>query len=395
MAPDSPSRRTGVSRRALLKGGGVAAFGVASLAALQLPFFDVEGAEQDPEACKATDVSAEQMKLIISNWPAYIDPKGNKNGTFQRFQNETGITVDYTDDVNDNSEFYAKVRNQLGACEPINRDMMVLTDWMAARMIGLGWIQPLDKAKVPNLHANLIDSLAHVGWDEKREYSAPWQSGVTGIAYNKAKVKEVRTFDELLTRSDLKGRISLLTEMRDTMGLTMLSEGIDPSDFQNLDWENAVDKLRKSRRDGQVRAFTGNEYVQDLSAGNVLACEAWSGDVAAAEDPNLVFVQPEEGMMIWADNMLIPNLATHHENAERWIDYYFDPAVAAKLAAYVWYICPVKGAKEEMEKIDPSLVDNELIFPTEEFLSATHSFMALSEGQIRRYEGEYNNVTGG
>jgi spermidine/putrescine transport system substrate-binding protein len=375
----------------LVRGGVGAAFGLGSIAALQL--FDTPGLTEDPDTCKAPDVSASDKRLVVSNWPEYLDE--DKPTTLATFERRTGIKVDYTADVNDNLEFFAKVRNQLGSCKSTKRDLFMLTDWMAARMIQLGWIQKLDAAKVPNLHANLIDSLAKVGWDEKREYSAPWQSGVTGIAYNKKKVKEVRTFDELLTRSDLKGRISLLTEMRDTIGLTMLSEGIDPSSFEQADWDTAIEKLRKARRDGQIRAFTGNEYIQDLSAGNVLACEAWSGDVAAAEDPNIVFVQPEEGMMIWADNMLVPNLATHQANAEKWIDYYYEPAVAARLAAYVWYICPVKGAREEMEKLDPSLVDNELIFPGEKFLAATHSFMALTEGQIRRYEGEYNDVTGG
>ncbi len=248
----------------------------------------------------------------------------------------------YTADVNDNLEFFAKVVNQLGSCQTSKRDLFMLTDWMAARMIQVGWIQPLDAAKVPNLHANLIDSLADVGWDPERKYSAPWQSGLTGIAYNKAKVKEVRSFEELLSRKDLKGRVTLLTEMRDTMGLALLAQGDDPAEFTDDQWDNAVDRIKKARSDGQIRAFTGNEYIQDLAAGNVLACEAWSGDVAAAEDENLVFVAPEEGQMIWSDNMLVPNLATHQTSAEEWINYYYEPEVAAKLAAYVWYICPVK-----------------------------------------------------
>lgn len=382
------------TRRTVLKGAAGAAFGLGSLAALKLPLFATDGLAQDPATCFADDLSATDKSLVISNWPEYLDE--DEPTTLQTFEKRTGITVDYTADVNDNLEFFAKVKNQLGSCKSTKRDMFMLTDWMAARMIQLGWTQKLDPANVPNLHANIIDSLAGVGWDEKREYSAPWQSGVTGIAFNKKAIgKEVRSWSELLTRPDLKGRISLLTEMRDTMGLTMLSGGADPADFTQDDWDNAMDTLRKARRDGQIRAFTGNEYVQDLAAGNVLACEAWSGDVAAADDPNLVFVQPEEGMMIWADNMLVPNLATHQANAEKWINHYYEPEIAARLAAYVWYICPVKGAQEEMEKIDPSLVDNELIFPTDEFLAATHSFMALTEGQIRRYEGEYNNVMGG
>ena len=153
-----------------------------------------------------------------------------------------------------------------------------------------------------------------------------------------------------------------------------------------------MEKLTKARHDGQIRAFTGNEYINDLAAGNIAACVAWSGDVAAADDENLVFLPPDEGMMIWADNMLIPNLATHQANAEKWIDWYYDPKIAAQLAAYVWYVCPVDGARDEMESIDPTLVDNPLIFPTAEYLKATHSFMALEEFQIREYEGEFADV---
>ncbi|TNM49564.1 spermidine/putrescine ABC transporter substrate-binding protein [Nocardioides albidus] len=383
-----------LSRRAALRGGAGVLLGGASLGVL--PLFGSPDRKQDPDSCRARDLSASQKRLVVSNWPAYIDEDDDGYvSTLTEFEQRTGIKVDYTADVNDNLEFFAKVVNQLGSCQPSKRDMFMLTDWMAARMIQVGWLQPLDRTKVPNLHANLIDSLKGVGWDPDRTYSAPWQSGLSGIAYNKSKVKEVRSFEELLSRPDLKGRISLLTEMRDTMGLTLLSQGADPSDFSGDEWDDAIDRLRKARSDGQIRAFTGNEYIQDLSAGNILACEAWSGDVAAAEDENLVFVSPEEGTMIWSDNMLVPNLATHQGNAEKWIDYYYEPEVAAKLAAYVWYICPVKGAQEAMEKVDPTLVDNELIFPTAESLKTMHSFMALEEFQIRAYEGDFADVIGG
>jgi spermidine/putrescine transport system substrate-binding protein len=182
--------------------------------------------------------------------------------------------------------------------------------------------------------------------------------------------------------------------MPDTMGMLLLATGADPSDFTDAQWQDAMEMLRKARADGQVRSFTGNSYVQDLAAGDVVACEAWSGDIAAAEDENLVFVTPEEGHMIWADNMLVPNKATHQANAEQWINYYYEPEVAAKLAAYVWYICPVKGAQEAMEKVDPDLVDNELIFPTEKTLSVTHAFMGLQEFQQRDYQKDFQNVTG-
>ncbi|MFI2706406.1 spermidine/putrescine ABC transporter substrate-binding protein [Nocardioides sp. CER28] len=380
----------------MIKGAGVTAFGVASLAVL--PRFSTPDLKQDPTSCRATDRSATDKRLVVSNWPAYIDeddPKNNVTSTLTDFQKRYGIDVNYVADVNDNNEFFAKVKNQLGACQSTGRDMFMLTDWMAARMIGMGWIQKFDKAKVPNLDKNLISSLQGVGWDPNRDYSAPWQSGFTGIAYNKKLVKEVRTMDELLTRDDLRGKVTMLTEMRDTMGLMLLSEGKDPSKFTNSDWETALDKVKAARGRGQIRAFTGNEYLNDLSAGNIAACVAWSGDIAAAEDDNLVFVRPEEGLMIWSDNMIIPNLTPHQANAEKWINFYYEPAIAAKLAAYVWYVCPVQGAQAEMEKVDPTLVDNPLIFPSQDFLKATHSFMALDEATMRQYEGEFNDVISG
>lgn len=395
MGPVPPAR--GTTRRGLLAGGGAVAFVGLSAAALKLPFFGVEGARVEAATCLGDDISETDKRLIISNWPAYIDPRRKATSTASVFTQTYGIQVDYTDDVNDNSEFYAKVKNQLGSCKTIQRDMMMLTDWMAARMIDLGWIQKLDASKIPNVLDNVIDPLRGLAWDPDFEHHVPWQSGLTGIAYNADAVGEVRSFEELLTRSDLKGRISLLTEMRDTMGFLIKVSGGEPSDFDDDDWGNGIDLLRQVVADGQVRAFTGNEYIQDLAAGNIVACEAWSGDVIQAQydNPAIKFVAPEEGVMLWSDNMLVPNLAEHQANAETWMNYYYQPDVAAKLAAWVNYICPVKGAQEEMEKIDPSLVDNPLIFPDADMLAQTMSFMALDESQITKYEGDFADVTGG
>jgi spermidine/putrescine transport system substrate-binding protein len=268
---------------------------------------------------------------------------------------------------------------------------------MAARMISLGWIQQLDHKKVPNLLDNLIDPLRNRQWDPDLNFHAPWQSGLTGIAYNAAKTGEVKSFEELISRSDLKGRITLLSEMRDTMGFMLKVVGADPGKFTETEWGTAIDRLQEVVSNGQVRSFTGNEYIQDLAAGNIVACEAWSGDVIQAQfdNPDIKFVSPEEGLSLWSDNMIIPNLATHQANAEKWINYYYEPEVAAKLAAWVNYICPVKGAREEMEKIDPSLVDNQLIFPDDETLSNTFDFMPLDDQQQVQYEGDWSDVTGG
>jgi spermidine/putrescine transport system substrate-binding protein len=385
-----------VSRRTLLKGAGAAAFLGGSAAVL--PLFELQGAKQTPQTCPSTDLSASEKELIISNWPAYIDPRNNPDSTYAVFQEQTGISVSYTDDVNDNIEFFGKIVNQMRACEPVDRDMFMLTDWMAARMINLGWLQKLDHANLPNVDANLLPALKAPPWDPNRDYSVPWQSGLTGIAYNAGITEEVRSFEELLTRSDLKGRVTVLTEMRDTMLFMLLVVGADPLDFTDDDWANALDRLNQAVSDGQIRAFTGNEYLRGLKSGDIAACEAWSGDVIQAQfdDPNIKFVRPEEGLSAWSDNMLVPNLAEHKANAEEWMNYYYDPMVAAKLAAWVNYICPVEGAQEAMEKVDPSLVDNPLIFPTPEDLEGTKTMMPLNESQTQTYENDWTNLlTGG
>ena len=385
-----------VSRRTLLKGAGAAAFLGGSAAVL--PLFELQGAKQTPQTCPSTDLSASEKELIISNWPAYIDPRNNPDSTYAVFQDQTGIEVSYTDDVNDNIEFFGKIVNQMRACEPVDRDMFMLTDWMAARMINLGWLQKLDHANLPNVDANILPALKSPPWDPNRDYSVPWQSGLTGIAYNAGVTDPVGSFEELLTRSDLKGRVTVLTEMRDTMLFMLLVVGADPLDFTDDDWANALDRLNQAVSDGQIRAFTGNEYLRGLKSGDIAACEAWSGDVIQAQfdDPNIKFVRPEEGLSAWSDNMLVPNLADHKANAEEWMNYYYDPMVAAKLAAWVNYICPVVGAQEAMEQVDPSLVDNPLIFPTPEDLEGTKTMMPLNESQTQTYENDWTNLlTGG
>ncbi len=394
MVPDQPARRSTLSRRGLLKGGGVVAFGGLSVAALKLPMFGIDPVQACPNGGAANDVSSSERELIISNWTGYIDPPRNPNSTLPTFEDQTGITVTYNVDVNDNAEFYAKVRNQMRACEPIDRDMIILTDWMAAKLINLGWIQPLSRSTQVDVKKKLIPALQGVPWDEDRTYSAPWQSGLTGIAYNADLVPEVGSFEELITREDLHGRITLLSEMNDTMGFFLKVVGADPVDFSDDEWADALDLLKKTKEDGQLRQFAGNNYLQQLSQGTLVACEAWSGDViqAQVDNPNLKFVVPEEGLSLWSDNMLVPNYSTHQENAEAWIDYYYQPEVAAKLAAWVNYICPVAGAQEAMLDIDPALAENPLIFPDSDMLANTWDFMTLDDEQQQKYEGEWADV---
>lgn len=383
-----------IGRRGLLRG--------ASLSALALGVPGLLGAcgtdsqVQSADSCRSTDRSAEEKELVFSNWPEYIDQKGKAMPSLAQFEQATGITVTYNTDVNDNNEFFAKVKDQLGGCEPVGRDIITLTDWMAARLVDLGWLQKLDKANLPNVEANLVESLRSPSWDPERDYSVPWQSGVTGIAYNAKYTGEVGSFEELMTRQDLKGKISLLSEMGDTMLFMLLLEGADPEDFTEDEWQASLDRLEGYVGSGQIRRFTGNDYIRDLNAGNVVACEAWSGDVIAMQydNPDIKWVVPEEGLSLWSDNLLVPNLAEHKTNAEKLMDHYYQPEVAATLAAWVNYICPVDGAREAMEKIDPSLVDNQLIFPDEEFLANAYGFKQLDVKTRQQYEKDFAQVIG-
>jgi len=393
---------SGMSRRGFLRGAGVAGLGlgVPSL----LAGCGTEGAKQTAESCVSKDYSSTEKTLNFSNWIEYIDEaKVNKGGkkvtvfpTLEQFEKESGIDVDYVTDINGNVEFFGIVRNQLADCQPTGRDIFVLTDYMAARLVDLGWLQKLDKKNLPNVTANLAESLKTPSWDTNRDYSVPWQSGLTGIAYNSKLTGEVKSFEELVTRSDLKGKITLLSDMHDTMIFMLLIDGSDPADFTDDEFGSAIDRLQKIVDSGQVRGFTGNEYAQDLAKGNIAACEAWSGDVIQLqfEDPNIKFVAPEEGLSIWSDNMLVPNKARHKANAEKLMDYYYQPEVAAELAAWVNYICPVAGAQEAMTKIDKSLVENELIFPTDELLSKTYALKPLDAKTEQKYQKQFAAVTG-
>ena len=401
-APTPRAGTAGLSRRRFLQR---ASFSILALGAPPLAAAcGVKGAGQTPESCPSEDLSATEKTLHFSNWPEYIDQTTSVVGgrrttvipTLEGFEAATGIDVVYNTDVNDNAEFFAKVRDQLAACEPTGRDIFVLTDWAAARMAGLGWLQKLDKAALPNVEANLIPRLRSPAWDPDRDYSVPWQSGLTGLAYNAKYTRRVASVEELLTRPDLRARVSLPSEINDTMSFMLRITGADPGRFDDDDFDRALDRLREYVASGQIRRFTGNDYIRDLDAGNVVACVGWSGDILALQEsnPDIRWVAPEEGMLLWADNMLVPNRATHRTNAERLIDWYYRPDVAVRLTAAVRYICPVAGAREAMERVDATLIDNPLIFPDEAFLADTFEIMDLPDGTRRRYERLFTQAMG-
>lgn len=384
------------TRRTALAGAG--AVGVA--AALAACGTKGTATKTKPADQAATDMSATEKVCNWSNWPEYIDvdDKTKAHPTLDAFTKQTGIKVNYTEDYNDNDEFFAKVKPQLQGGQDTGRDTWCSTDWMVARLIRLNWVQKLDKANIPNV-SNLEDSLVNVEYDKGRVYSLPWQSGFTGIAYNPKATggKAITTVDQLLTDPKLKGKVSLLTEMRDTVGLVMLAQGKDPANFTDADFDAAISELKKAKDAGQIRAFYGNDYAKPLAAGDVAACMAWTGDVVQlkADNPSLGYVLPDTGHMLWSDNFVIPNKARHKKNAETLINYYYSPDVMAAVEDYVNYIAPVKGAKDALLKQDPDVAKNPLIFPSDAVLAKSHVFKGLTEAQETKYNQAFQALIGG
>ena len=390
--------KSALSRRRLLQAAGIGGVAIAATAC-GASGSDAGTAAGAPSAATAADLSDTDKTANWSNWPLYLDinDETGEYPTLKAFQDANGIAVTYTEDVNDNNEFYAKVRTQLEQGQDIGRDLVVLTDWMAALWIENGFAQKLDKAIIPN-GKNLIPRLADVAFDKSRDYSLPWQSGFGGLGYNKSALKDTLGSDKMTTLDQLfdpklKGRITVLSEMRDTMGCIMAWQGNNPSDFTDDQFSQAIEELTKQVDSGQIRQVTGNDYIASLESGDVIAVIGWSGDLFALGE-DFGFEIPESGGMLWTDNMLIPALAAHKKNAEMIMNYYYDPKVAAEVAAYVNYICPVEGAKAEMEKIDPALAASEFIFPSAATLDRTYVFKALTPEQGDKYEREFQTAIG-
>jgi spermidine/putrescine transport system substrate-binding protein len=315
--------------------------------------------------------------LVFANWPAYIDKKGSRRPSLEQFTAKTGVKVDYIQEVNDNEEWFGKYQAQLSQGQDIDRDLTVLTDWMAARMVRLGYVEKKDKSAIPN-EKNLTPTLQHPAWDPNRDYSLPWQSGMTGIAYNpKFTGGPVTSIEQLFADSKLKGKVTCLTEMPDTMGLIMQANGDDPTKVEADAFDKAIQTLQDAVDSGQIRRFTGNDYLQDFAGGSAWAGMTWSGDVAQlqSDTPGLKWVIPDDGGMIWNDNMLIPTGGDVF-TASTYMNFVYDPMIAAEIEAWVNYICPVVGAKEELLKIDPDIAKNVLIFPTDEMLQTVKLFDA-------------------
>jgi spermidine/putrescine transport system substrate-binding protein len=345
---------------------------------------------------KSSSSSHELAKTLrFSNWTLYIDidEKTKRHPTLDMFKKKYGTNVQYTEDVNDNATYFGKIQGPLSRGQSIDRDIIVMTDnsRYPSLLIKKGWVEKLDKSAIPNFK-NLQSALAHPNWDENRDYSLPWQSGLTGIAYNDKLTDPVLTVPELLENPKLKGKVTLLSGVGDTMPLIMAANGDDPTKVTDASWNRAIKVVKKAVDSGQIRQFTGNDYSGPLAKGDLSACFAWSGDVVqlTADNKHLHWNLPKEGGGIWTDNMLIPKGGNVY-TASVYMNFVYDPHIAALIEDYVNYICPVKGAKEELQKIDPDVANNTLIFPTAEMLDNAHNFDAAALNN-EKYITEWQNL---
>jgi spermidine/putrescine transport system substrate-binding protein len=384
-----------ISRRQLLRRGAAGAMSMGAAAFLAACGGGSALSGTTKKQSKVIPNSQLGTTLNFSNWPLYIDVNHGKHPTLEHFQKQFGVHVNYTEEINDNTEFFGKVRQQLANGTSGGRDIVVLTDWMAAKMVRLGYVQKFNKAAIPNFEANLVDNLKHPDFDPNRDYSAPWQSGQTGLIYRRDKVGDIQSVNEVFNPK-WKGKVTLLTEMRDSVGLTMLGMGKNPTTGSVADMLASIDKIKQNVSNGQIRRFTGNDYLKDLPNGDTWVCYGWSGDAVQLQSDNkdIRFLHPKEGFMLWTDNMMIPVGAPHAFTAEKFINWIYQPQVEAPIEDYVNYVPPVKGTKQALLKIDPSTAKNPLIFPSAQVLANGHAFKTLAPTDEDKINNAFQQVIG-
>lgn len=329
--------------------------------------------------------------LRISNWPLYM-----ADGFIAAFQQASGITVDYKEDFNDNEEWFAKVKEPLSRKQDIGADLVVPTAFMATQIRNLNWLNDFSADGIPN-KKNLRRDLLDAQMDPGRKWSAPYMSGMVGLAYNRAATgRDITKIDDLWDPA-FKGRISLLSDFQDGLGMIMQSQGGDPAAPSTESVQKAVDLVREQNDKGQIRRFTGNDYADDLAAGNVVIAQAYSGDVVQlqADNPDLQFVVPESGGTDFLDTMVIPYTTQNQKAAEAWIDFVYDRPHYAKLIAFTQFVPVLSDMTAELEQIDPNLAKNELINPPRATLDRIKAWAPLEDEQKQQYATMYAEVTGG
>ena len=399
----APRRR--VTRRDMLRHIGAGA-GALSLGAW-LTACGVSGTEDDgggggeSAEDEGLTTTEENGQLNFANWPLYIDRAKGRRPTLDDFEKETGIKVDYKEVIDDNESFFGTIREPLANGQSTGWDLIVVTDWLIAKMARLGYLEQLDESLIPNFEAHAGQVYKDPSYDPGNAHSVPWQSGITGIGYNpRLTGRKIKSFDDLFDPA-FEGKVGMFKEMRDTMNLTLLGLGIDPQQATNDDAALAAEKLVEQREKGIVRNYYGNEYADALVREDLWITMAWSGDVFQLQfdKPELEFVVPEEGGILWVDNMAVPQNAENPIDAMAFMDYVYDPEVAAQITAWVNYICPVPEAQDILKKADDSytksVAKSPLVFPTPEMESLLFHYKNLDEDEEEAWNDLFGEVIQG
>jgi len=418
MDTNEPTPPRLIGRRTMLKGSALAGFGAflaacsggatktatpSSVVSSQPPASTAASPSVEPSA-SAVGEQVPTGPLKFANWDAYIDVEddGVTSPTLVEFEAEYDVKVEYANaQIEDNESFMATIRPQLETGVETGWDLIVLTDWMAAKVVEAAWVEEIDPANVATAVANVRDELRGLPWDPDMKYHFPWQSGATGLGYNSKSTKRELTKIADLFDPAFKGKVTLLTEARDTFPLVHLALQAQGKASANkagaMDAADAqvVHDFLKPLVDGDhIRAFTGNEYLKDFGSGDTWAALVWSGDLASSAGDNDVFAYPEEGSMIWTDNMLIPKGAKNKYTAELMIDWVYDVDRAARLANWVYYLSPVKGVSEAITKLDPEAGANPLLFPPAEVVAKQHPQPNWDEATEKTVNELFADLTG-
>ena len=382
-------RRMGIGAGALSVSAFLAACGIGG---------EAERNQSEGDSLTTTEKNGE---LNFANWIAYIDKKGGESPTLEEFEAATDITVNYKTVINDNASFFGQLREPLSAGQPTDWDLIVVTDWLVAKMIRLGYLEELDHSKIPNFQANAGEVYKDPTYDPDNAHSVPWASGITGIAYNESLTgREITSMDDLFD-PEFAGKVGMFLEMRDTFSLMLLAEGIEPQDATIEDVERVQQRLLEQREDGIVRKYYGNDYVQPLAQGDLALTIAWSGDVIGQtlDDPNIKFVVPETGGILWVDNMCIPQDAANPIDAMMMMDFVYQPEIAAQMCAWINYICPVPEAQDILKKAKDAytrqVASSPLVFPTPEMEANLYHYKDLDEEEEAQWNELFDEVVQG
>jgi spermidine/putrescine transport system substrate-binding protein len=337
--------------------------------------------------------------LNFANWPLYIDKAKGESPTLIDFTKATDIDVNYDEVIQDNASFFGTIREPLANGDQIDYDLIVVTDWLIDKMARLGYLEELDHERLSNFEAHAGEIYKDPPYDPGNKFSIPWQSGITGIAYNRALTgRDLSSMGDLFD-TEFAGKIGMFKEMRDTMNLMLLFNGVEPQDATIEDVEEVQQQLLDQVDDGIVRQYYGNEYADALARKDIVASIAWSGDVIqlTLDDPDLRFVVPDEGGILWVDNMAIPQNAANPIDAHEFMNFAFQPDIAAQIVGWVNYICPVPEAKEILANTKgyESVANSPLVFPTPEMEAKLHSYKLLSEEEEQEWNDLFQQVVQG